>query len=1385
MGESKLPEFFGESTRVWFEKTLGEPTAVQKEAWPAIEEGKHTLVSAPTGTGKTLTAFLVFIDRFIREARKGKLEEGLQLIYISPLKALATDIRENLKRPLEGIYKEELEREDGSPKAGSSIPQQIHVAVRTGDTTPTERKNMVKHPPHILITTPESLFLLLTSKSGREMLSTARYIILDELHAVIESKRGAHMMLSLARLDAICKKPLQRIGLSATIEPLSEAARYLAPEPVEIIAPKMHKKVELIITTPQPNQLAIMKDSVWRDIAATIYEECLKVRSVITFVDGRRFAEKLYSYISEFGGEDFARVHHGSLSKEQRQLVEQELKSGELRLLIATSSMELGIDVGEIDRVFQIGNPRTISSTMQRLGRAGHRPNETSVMQIFPRTAEEGLYCGLTAQVVRQGGIEHSKSPTLCLDILAQHLVSMAAFQSYEVSDVMPILKRAYPFQNVTIEDVRAVLCMLAGDYEHDENIPVRPRILYDRIHDQVEGDAYSRMLSVSAGGTIPDRGMYTVRNESGVKLGELEEEFVFESRVGDKFMLGSFTWRIQKITKDSVIVIPSESQNARLPFWKGEIKGRKMQTGISFGQIMRDLNQAYEAGTLREELKKLGLDEISAENAADYVERQILSTEVLPSDQTIIIEHFKDETGNNQMMIHSVFGNQINAPLALLLHEYANTLTQRTINYVEDDDGILLFPYDGKRLPTGMLQKVQPETAKELLEAMLPATPLFNIVFRYNAGRALMMGARKFSRQPLWIQRVRSAQMLDSVVRFDEHPLIRETKRECLEDYWDLDGLVEVLKKIQSGSIQIREMYQEIPSPMSFLLRKKTEESLMYDYSPTPTGVIHATESKLQDVKHLIAPDVKELERVQERRKLPEDEKQLHSLLMIEGDLIAGELTVPLEWLEALVKLEQVTYIEPGLWIAAEQEAFYEEALQGKDLDARLKLVLRLIRYRGGYTSQQLAERYFWSQEEAQSILEQLLHEDKIVAWNGVYYHKELYEKARTETILSRRQTIKTQPSSSYTALISNQLFVVGTPMEQLEEAIKHLCHREFSADLWESVLLPVRVSGYRPELLDKLLAQGTYFWKMTQEGMLSLERYDEIDWDSTLNVQEMEGTEREIAICDALKKRGASFMNSLTQVLDGDTPHEELLELARKGIVCADSFAPVRYWLKQEKIKKAAIRQQVNARVKLLSAGRWDLIRPSLTSSIERQIEQAMEQVIVLSRETAQGLVPWSQALEILRIWEYTGKVRRGYFVEGLSGVQFMLDKDFNANMQALEHPANECIWLCAVDPAQLWGKLFTHQEKKAFMNLAGTYVALMAGEPVAVLERKGKVLRIFDESKMEEALVSFVKGFHRHSVYPNEKRITIKEYPPIAAQILSKVGFRKEMLDYVLYQ
>ena len=814
-------KIFGKETEVWFREALGEPTQVQREAWPAIAAGGHVLVSAPTGTGKTLSAFLVFLDQMAKEEREGTLKEELRLIYVSPLKSLAGDIRENLKRPLDGIK------------------GNITVAIRTGDTLPRERQRMVKHPPHILITTPESLYLLLTSKTGQNMLATAKTVILDELHALIDTKRGAHLMLSLARLDILCGQPLQRIGLSATIEPLETAAEYLAPEKVGVVAPSMVKQVRLEVLGPYADLTkGRRKDPIWEELGALVYRYCQGSRSVIAFVEGRRYAEKLAYYVNLQGGEGFARVHHGSLSKEQRMETELALRDGQLRLLCATSSMELGIDVGEIDQVLQVGCPRTVSGTMQRLGRAGHNPGRVSVMYLFPRTAAECLSCGMTAELARKGGIEQVNPPSGCLDVLAQHLVSMAAFKSYGLEEVMEILPRAWPFRHVTEEDVRSVLGMLAGDYEHGRDIPARPRVLYDRIHGKVEGDGYSRMLAVSAGGTIPDKGLYAVKTEEGVKLGEVDEEFVYESQKGDRFILGSFAWRVLQISRDTVTVTQAPVEGARLPFWKGEIKGRNKRTGEAFGRMFRSLSEAYGDGTLSDALQGLGLDGVAAGLASGYLERQIKAVGGLPDDRTIIVEHFKDSSGNSQLMFHSVFGRRIHAPLALLAAKTAGERLGTEIGSVDEEDGFLLYAYGDSILPEGILQGINPDACVRQLEILLPVTPLFNMAFRYNSGRALMMGVRRNGRQPLWMQRLRSAEMLEQVVREKEHPLIRETKRECMQELWDVEGLRELLCDIRSGMVKVREVYTEIPSPMSLPFQWGQEASVMYDYSPTPQDI-------------------------------------------------------------------------------------------------------------------------------------------------------------------------------------------------------------------------------------------------------------------------------------------------------------------------------------------------------------------------------------------------------------------------------------------------------------------------------------------------------------------------------------------------------------------
>jgi len=1397
---------FEKQTADWFADTLGEPTPVQKESWSVIAEGSHALISAPTGTGKTLSAFFVFLDRMKRQAEAGTLPQELQLIYVSPLKSLAADIRENLKRPLEGIGAQEM----------------ISVGIRTGDTSQRDRQRMSRKPPHILIITPESLYLMLSSKTGQNVLATAGAVIIDELHALIDTKRGAHLMLSLARLDHLCGKPLQRIGLSATIEPLETAAQYLAPEEVKIIAPNMKKQVRLEILSPYPDATkGPRKDPVWEELGKLVYQYCQGSRSVIAFVEGRRYAEKLAYYANQLGGDGFARVHHGSLSKEQRMETELQLRDGKLRLLCATSSMELGIDVGEIDQVLQVGCPRTISGTMQRLGRAGHNPGRVSVMYLFPRMAAECVSCGMTAQLAREGGVEHVKPPKQCLDVLAQHLVSMAAFRSYEIDEVMEILPRAWSFCEITREDVKAVLSMLAGDYEHERDIPVRPRILYDRIHEKVEGDGYSRMLAVSAGGTIPDKGLYTVKNEEGVRLGEVDEEFIYESQRGDRFILGSFAWKITNISRDTVTVTQAKMEGARLPFWHGEIKGRDKRTGEAFGRIFRSLQGAYEEDRLQEALGELGLDETAASLASGYLERQIKAAGSLPDHETIIVEHFKDTVGNSQMMVHSVFGRRINAPLSLLAVQTAREELQMEIGSVDEEDGFLLYSYGDQKLPEGLLQRVDADACLRKLEILLPATPLFNMAFRYNSGRALMMGVRKNGRQPLWMQRLKSAEMLEQLVREQEHPLIRETRRECMQELWDAEGVQALLYDIRSGAVKVREIYTDIPSPMSLPLQWSQEAAVMYDYAPTPRGIHGAVEEALAKEKHLIRPGERELSEVQERNRLPKDEKQLHALLMTEGDLAAGELDIPVEWLDSLAKEGRVLYLEQGLWIAAEQEAEYDAALGGTEvakaalqdclgsgsgqteetagrqtaeqeggqiLDAQLHIVRRMLRYRGAADAKQTADRYGWSAALAEEILEELCRQQAAVKQDSRYYHGELYRRARVRTLKNRREEIQTCPAENYAALMLSKLESGAPSAECLQEKLRQYAGMTFPAAFWEKILLPGHVRNYKPSLLDAYLAEGELFWHMEEKDGLRFDFQSDVDWEADRQQEDLTGkelTEEERVIYEAIVRRGACFMQSLNNLLPDKLPYDILLSLMEKGLVYADSFLPVRQWIDREKTKKVAVRQRVNLRVKALQTGRWDIVRPVREKTIEEKLNACFLVSPILSKETTAACgLSWQEALSVLRVWEYTGQARRGYFVKDLSGAQFILGKDYESVVRRLQEPQKKLVWINAADPAQCWGKVLPHKEGRSFINVPGTAVACYGGLPVAVMERQGKVLRIWEAELQEECLRLFAEKFRRGSIFSDRKRIVVKEYPDTAAEALHKAGFRKEMQDYVLY-
>ncbi|NCB29469.1 MAG: DEAD/DEAH box helicase, partial [Clostridia bacterium] len=875
-------------------------------------------------------------------------------------------------------------------------------------------------------------------------------------------------------------------------------------------------------------------------------------------------------------------------------------------------------------------------------------------------------------------------------------------------------------------------------------------------------------------------RGQYTCKTEGGVKLGELDEEFIFETRVGDRFFLGTFAWKVLSINRDVVVVAQASPTGARLPFWHGDPKGRTMQTGFAFGQILRRLARADETDEMLEEIEKLGLDKPAAKGAFGFLKHQMECTGGLPDDKTIIIEHFTDDNGARQMMVHSVFGRPVNEPFSILVKEAATRVTGSTINCVISDDGFLLYPYDAKPLPLGLISEVVPETAREIVTAVLPTTPLYNMNFRYNTARALLMGTKSHTRQPLWIQRMRSAELLSSLVEQQKHPIIRETMRECLEDYWDLAGVEAILNGIKSGDIKVREIERSSPSPMSLPLRRKTEASMMYDYSPTPQNIHRATDKALRGVR-AIRPEQQQLKRVSERARQPENAEQLHSLLMIEGDLIAGDVEVPVEWLVTLAADDRAKYIEPGLWIAAEQEQDYINALENKNFEARLKLVRRLLRYRGAMSAEQIAERYLWTDEEAQLILTRLVKQEQIVVQDGVYYHAELYERARNETIKDRRRQVTTQPAERYAALLCDRMTISAPPAEQLETALKLMSGQSHSAEAWESVLLPARVGRYTPQVLDNLLSGGSFFWQLSPDGSLKFGLTADIDWEAQVPIPEGLD-ENEAAVFQALLKYGASFTQRLVGLVRG-SPAEPLMRLAEKELVTADSFVPVRQWLERAQIEKGTVRRRVNARVQVLT-GRWEVIRSMKAPTVEQLLDCNFDRTVIVCRETVQGL-SWSAALEALRIWEYTGRARRGYFVEGLSGIQFIRENDFAGTVLALQNPRGDLVWLNAADPLQPWGKCLQHQENRAFMNVAGSVVALKSGVPVAVFERQGKTLRVFEPQYLSDALSAFVRDYAGRRIFAAQTRIVVKEYPKEAEETLKSAGFSRELQDFVLYR
>jgi ATP-dependent helicase Lhr and Lhr-like helicase len=1159
---------FTPRVREWFEKAFDAPTPAQREAWPAIAAGENVLLSAPTGSGKTLAAFLWALDRLSVEHNavaaspsEGAAERvaGTRVVYISPLKALAYDIERNLRTPLRGIGAVE-----------------VSVGIRTGDTPQKERAAMARKPPDILITTPESLYLILTSKA-REMLSNVEAVIVDEIHAVAATKRGAHLALTLERLEAQAERPLQRIGLSATQNPLEEVGRYLVGprREVTIIDAGHRKELDLRIEVPvesmsepggpapagaDPLEPVPGGESTRGSIWPAIYPELLKQvkahNSTIVFVNNRRSAERVALRLNELaakeleqqgetagdrdgesppGGDgpvvplEIARAHHGSLAREERTKVEELLKAGELPCLVATSSLELGIDMGAVDLVLQIESPKSVARGLQRIGRAGHGVDEVSRGRIFPKFRGDLLECAVVARRMHEGLIEPTVVPRNALDVLAQQIVAIAVSaepDAFAVTELHELVTRTHSYAELSIELLENVLDMLDGRYPSKDFGELRARIVWDRVGGTIKARKGSRQLAVANAGTIPDRGLYAVTLPDGRRVGELDEEMVYEARPGQTFLLGASAWRIEEIGRDRVIVTPAPGAPGAVPFWKGDSVGRPKELGEAIGAFSRWAVE-QQPQTLEHDYD---LDERAARNLLSYLREQQEATRVLPSERTIVLERFRDEIGDWRLCVLSPFGGRVHSAWGLAISARIRERMGLEADAISSDDGIVLHlpdldADDAEALPSAAeLIMLEPEEVEAQITAELGGSALFGARFRENASRALLIPrAYPGKRTPLWQQRLKAQNLLEVARRYDDFPIVLETYRECLRDVLDVPGLQTLLRGLHAREISLVEVETPTASPFASSLLFDYVATYMYE-GDTPSAERRAAALSLdrdllrellgqEELRELLDPQA--LARVeddlQHRSEITRATGRdgLHDVLRHVGDLNAAEIAErvfdgvdPLPLLEELERERRAIRLRVGgeqRYVAADEAGLYRDALSAAppgglpeaflaDVpDALRVLVARYARTHGPFTTDELRERYG---VDAGAVLRELERDGELVRgelrpggtgreWCDV----EVLRRLRRASLAALRKEIEPADQRALAAFLPSWQGVdrhspAGAGIDRLREVLVPLQGLALPAEIWERDVLPRRTGAYSPSWLDMLCASGELVW-------------------------------------------------------------------------------------------------------------------------------------------------------------------------------------------------------------------------------------------------------------------------------------------------------------------
>ncbi|MFK3980354.1 DEAD/DEAH box helicase [Micromonospora sp. NPDC050397] len=1282
---AEVLERFGVATREWFAAAFAAPTAAQTGAWQSIGAGHNALVVAPTGSGKTLAAFLWSLDRLANEPRPADPRHRCRVLYVSPLKALAVDVERNLRTPLTGIRQ-------ASTRLGLPPPE-ITVGMRTGDTPADERRAFARTPPDILITTPESLFLLLTS-AARDSLRGVETVIVDEVHAVAATKRGAHLALSLERLDGLLPRPAQRIGLSATVRPIDATARFLAgARPVDVVQPRTPKTIEVRVEvpvedmtrlderdTPPDDELGTpRRASIWPAVEERVFELIREHRSTIVFTNSRRGAERFCARLNELaaeqamappaadggpalaagpadapstagGGPDgpalaagpsrsarrapadrlpaeimaqsgaadgappvIARAHHGSVSREERKHIEEALKSGQLPAVVATSSLELGIDMGAVDLVVQIEAPPSVAAGLQRVGRAGHQVGAVSRGVVFPKHRGDLISCAVVAERMGDGAIEELHYPRNPLDVLAQQIIAMVALDEWRVPDLAALVRRAAPFAELPESALHAVLDMLSGRYPSTAFAELRPRLVWDRGADLLTGRPGAQRLAVTSGGTIPDRGLFGVflaGAERASRVGELDEEMVYESRIGDVFLLGSSSWRIEDITPDRVLVSPAPGQAARMPFWKGDNLGRPIELGRAIGARLRALvKQDDETATAG--LRDGGLDAWAAGNLVAYLREQREATRALPDDRTVVVERFRDELGDWRLTVHSVLGARVNGPWALAIGRRLAERYGVDAQVVPSDDGIVVrLPDTADEPPGADLVGFDPDEIGQLVQEAVGGSAMFAARFRECAARALLLPRRDpRRRQPLWQQRQRAAQLLDVAREYADFPITLEAARECLQDVFDVPALVGLMRDLAARKIRLVEVESAQPSPFARSLLFGYVGAFLYE-GDAPLAERRAAALALDstllgellgrvDLRELLDPAVvAETERqllwLTEQRR-PRDAEDVVELLRRLGDQTPAELDergVRPEWLtglEASRRVLRVRIAGEQRWIGVEDAGRLRDAL-GVALpvgvaqaylepvvDPLGDLVARYARTHGPFAAATCAARFGLGVFVVEQALRRLAATGQVVSgefspsgtgteWCGA----EVLRLLRRRSLAALRREIEPVPPRALATFLPRWQQVGGNArgVEAVAAAIEQLQGVAVPASALESLILPARVVDYSPAYLDELCASGEVTWAGSgaigaADGWVSLAYADAAPLLLPPPDPALALTPLHQAILDALGDGQALFFRALADRV-GSTDDEPLVaavwELAWAGWLTNDTIAPLR---------------------------------------------------------------------------------------------------------------------------------------------------------------------------------------------------------------------------------